>query len=268
MYKVALIGYGRWGKMLLPYLEKSFDVTAVFGRSVKNEGKFTNTLDDTLTDSIDAVIVATPIETHFNIVLKALNYSKHVFCEKPLAMSSYQAEHLAYIANQKGLCIVTDYTYTFSERLQRMQDQIGEEHNGAKLQEISLTLKRSLDYDEPDVYWILASHMLAVLGMFADLDRLKFWKINSHFGTYGAIRFRGEIEGSILVDLHSKEKETKIIFYTNREMKVFDDLAEDDNLDYAIKYFIVALEGKEDSRANLNTSLAVTDILWRLENAH
>jgi len=262
MYKVALIGYGRWGKVLLPYLEKYLKVRRIFSRSVEKKSRFTNNLGEIFSPDVNAVVIATPIETHFDIVLKALNRNKHVFCEKPLALSSYQAEHLAYIANQKGLCLVTDYTYTFSEKLQRMCDQIG---GKGQLREIDLSLRRNLDYDNPDVYWILASHMLAVLDMFTDPKRLEFWKINSPSGTGGAIRFRGEIEGSILVDLQSKEKETKIVFYTNGEIRVLDNLAEDDNLDNAIKFFIATLEGKEDGRANLKTSLAVTDILWGLE---
>jgi hypothetical protein len=259
MYKIGLIGYGYWGKILLPYLEQFFDVKIIFGRSIEKKGRFTNDLDSTLSSDIDAVVIATPIGTHYRIVWDALEYNKHVFCEKPLAIEPSMIRELDFIATQKGLHLITDYTYTFSERLRDARKKI------ERLQTMKLKLCRKIKENEFGVYWILGSHLLAILDMFADIGDLEFEKTDLIPQEEGIISFTGDINGHILVDLNSPNKETEIGFSSGNGFMMYSNLHLDDNLLYAIEYFNDVLNGSIDNKANIARSIAVTDTLWRLE---
>lgn len=71
--------------MIPPYISKtSFSTTS--GKSEQYAFSGSQPLDD-LFDSVDAVIIATPVWTHFDFVRKALEHNKHILCEKPMAQS-------------------------------------------------------------------------------------------------------------------------------------------------------------------------------------
>lgn len=266
MYKVALVGYGHWGKTLLPYFERFFDVKAVFGRSVEKEGRFTNDLDDIFSLNIDAVAIATPIGTHYEIAWKALKHNKHVFCEKPLTTEPSLARELDFVATQKGLHLVTDYTYTFSKRLQKARKNIIDEKEIGKLRTMRLRLERKVKKNDFGVYWVLASHMLAVLDMFTDIESLEFNKADLVSQKKGIISFAGDVRGEILVDSNSSSKETEVGFFGDTGMIACSNLHEEENgLTYAMEYFKGVLDGDIDNSVNVKRAISVTDVLCSLD---
>jgi len=212
--------------------------------------------------NIDAVAIATPISTHYEIAWKALKHNKHVFCEKPLTTEPSLARELDFAATQKGLHLVTDYTYTFSKRLQKC---LVDKNGMGKLRAMRLELKRKVKKNDSGVYWILASHMLAVLDMFTDIENLKFNKAGLVPQKQGVISFTGNIRGQILVDSNSSNKETDVAFVYDYGLTICSNLHEEDDLTYAMEYFKSVLDGKADNSVNLKRAISVTDILWRLE---
>lgn len=264
MHKIALIGFGRWGKILLPHLRKRFDVVHVYGRSIEPRGIFTSRLDEALDGRAEAVVIATSISTHFDIVREALLRGKHVFCEKPLATVPQQAKELIAIADSKKLQLVTDYTYTFSKRLLGVQAGLVAGNMG-RLHTMLMTLRRDVRNREAGVCWILASHLMAILGMFIDLSRLEFDKKEYALGQCAHVFFKGEIEGAIFVDMATVNKKTEVALHFDGGRLEFADLAQDDNLGYALEYFDRVLDGKADNGANLAISSSVTDVLWELQ---
>lgn len=266
MYKIALIGYGYWGKILLPYFDQFFNVRLIFGRSVKKKGRFTNDLNDVFSSGIDAVAIATPIGTHCRIVLDALKHGKHVFCEKPLAIEPSLVRKLNFIAIQKGVHLITDYTYTFSRKLKKIQNDIVNNNKIGKLHTMILTFKRNSGKDDVDIYWNLASHMLAVLDMFVDIRNLKFNKTDLVSQKKGIISFTGNIKGRILVDSDFPDKETEVDFSGDVGMMTCLDLhKKEEGLIYAMEYFKGVLDGSIENKTNIERAIAVTNVLWRLK---
>jgi len=249
--RASLIGYGKWGKVLLPYLDKRFDVAYVYGRSLPKQGRFTNRLSDALGGGIGAVVVATPIGAHYSIVYEALERGKHVFCEKPLTTNFNKALELIGLARLNNVQLVTDYTYTFSERLR-----------GARVgQPMSMRMaleRTTLNGDNP--YWMLASHMVAVLGMFTNLLNLKFTIYNDMTSTKHVISFSGDIEGEIVIDTQAKKTTYISLTGTHRYLE-FINLAEDDNLNYALDYFENVISGEISNVDNLECAYRVTKTL-------
>ena len=99
---IALIGYGYWGKRLCRYLkeEKGFNLKYVCTRN--NDKIWAD-------ESIEAVVIATPIDTHYKIAKMALLMNKHVLCEKPLSLKVEEVLELKKIAEQKNLLLLVPY---------------------------------------------------------------------------------------------------------------------------------------------------------------
>ena len=99
MKKVGLIGYGKWGKTLHKKISKFCDV------------KFICTSKDDYIwrlENVDWVIVATPDNTHYEIVKKCLWFGKNVFCEKPLTTTYEQSEKLYRLAKSRNVKLYVD----------------------------------------------------------------------------------------------------------------------------------------------------------------
>ena len=110
--RVAVVGLGYWGPNLLRNLVELDEAEVVticdqrperlehFKRRypfVETTASYLEVVDD---DRIDAVVIATPVSTHFDLASKALQFGKHVFVEKPLAASSDEAAELVRLAAQ------------------------------------------------------------------------------------------------------------------------------------------------------------------------
>ena len=234
---------------------------------IEKKGRFTNDLDDIFSSDIDAIVIATPIGTHYKIALEALKHNKHVFCEKPLTTEPSLARELDFVATQKRLHLVTDYTYTFSRKLKKVEDDIINNKIG-KLRKMMLTLKRNSKNDGIDIYWNLASHMLAVLDIFFNLGNFIFEKMVLASEKEGIISFAGKIEGQILVNSKSLNKETEIVFHGDKNQIICSELHKEDDLTYAMEYFKGVLDGSLNNKPNIARAISVTDILWGLENMH
>ncbi len=124
--RVGVIGAGSWTRLChIPGVNSHSQatVTALCGRryepcrSQADEfgiPKVYTDYQDLVTDpDIDAVTISTPNAFHYPAALAALENGKHVFCEKPLAMDTKQARHLAQVAEKKGLVNHTAFTFRF-----------------------------------------------------------------------------------------------------------------------------------------------------------
>ena len=107
---VAVVGLGYWGPNLLRVLGDNLDASVrwicdldserlVKYRRRHPDARMTTKIERVLADpAVDAVIIATPVHTHYNLAARVLEAGKHVFVEKPLASSSELADRLADMA--------------------------------------------------------------------------------------------------------------------------------------------------------------------------
>jgi predicted dehydrogenase len=114
-------------------------------------------------DAIDAVVIATPISTHFELGLAALEAGKHVLVEKPLAASSLEAESLIARAREFGLVLMPGHTFLYSPPVVSIHDLIAEGELG-EIYFVS-TSRVNLGLHQPDVsvVWDLAPHDFSIL---------------------------------------------------------------------------------------------------------
>lgn len=111
---------------------------------------------------IDAVVLATPINTHYNLAKKALEKNKHVLVEKPLATSRAEVLELMDIAGSRDLSLMVDHTFLYTGAVQKIKEVIDSGELG-KLQYFDST-RINLGLFNPNwsVIWDLAVHDLSI----------------------------------------------------------------------------------------------------------
>jgi predicted dehydrogenase len=173
--RVGVIGLGYWGPNLVRNLSEleSADVIAIcdldaerlaaVGRrypSVRQESDVNALLND---PSIEAVVISTPVSTHSELGLAALEAGKHTFIEKPLAASSAEAEELVAKASSLGLCLMPGHTFLYSPPVVAIHDLIAGGALG-QLQFISSSrVNLGLHQSDVSVVWDLGPHDFSIL---------------------------------------------------------------------------------------------------------
>jgi predicted dehydrogenase len=238
---VALIGYGYWGQKIYRYLRESEDflVRYVFFRGLKSLSRyainqkygseFVSKIDLILDDeTVPNVIIATPINTHYDLAKKALMKYKNVLVEKPLATDPIHCKDLINIAQQNELILETEYTYTYSESLANAEKMIRQGVIG-NVKSIILTKKQLGRFLPYDVYALLGTHFMSILDMFVPIDECEFYPkplmTNNGLTTAATIFFETKeknCSGYIDISLHCPVRETKVIIYGDKGTMVFD----------------------------------------------
>jgi predicted dehydrogenase len=172
--KVGIIGAGNWGVNLVRNFYHLLGDKGVIVcdtdknkiRKIKSNYPGLKTLYDTeklLSDkNIDAVIVATPADKHYEISKSALSKGKHVFVEKPIALDIAHAEELVSIAEEKSLILMVDHLLEYHPAVNKIKELI----NSGKLgkiyylycQRLNLGVVRSKE----NALWSLGTHDVSV----------------------------------------------------------------------------------------------------------
>lgn len=172
--RIALTGAGYWGPNLARVLNASQDCefAAVCDLNPASLAKIAlhypavaahTSVDELLASDIDAVCIATPISTHFELARRALLAGKHVFVEKPLAHTAVLARELVALARQKGLTLFTGHTFIYSPAVIKVKELIDSGELG-DLHYISLSrVNLGLYQKDVDVVWDLAVHDISIL---------------------------------------------------------------------------------------------------------
>lgn len=156
-------------KSIDPIIEQViFDVNKDAAQKFSSEYccQFAETLDN-LFDVVDAVIIATPVWTHYKLVLEAIRRKKHVLCEKPMAQSLHEAEEMYSMCDDANLICAVGFNYRFFDITKCMLNEIANE----PIQEIHLSIRRLFrnDWkrDESSVISDLGIHLLDLLTFFS-----------------------------------------------------------------------------------------------------
>jgi predicted dehydrogenase len=175
MIRVGIIGYGYWGPNLVRnfFSQKNCIIKAVADSRpnrlelVTKSYPTINTVlnaDDIINDTeIDAVVIATPVFTHFNLAKKALLNGKHVLLEKPMASSVKECEILIELAQQKKLLLMVDHTFLYTGAVEKIKEIIDTNTLGNVKYLDSTRINLGLFQPDINVLWDLAPHDLSIL---------------------------------------------------------------------------------------------------------
>ena len=175
MLRVGVIGYGYWG----PNLVRNFmaapksEVVAVCDlieerllplSKIYPKLKTTNDASRVINDpSIDAIVIATPVSTHFDLALATLHAGKHALVEKPLALNSAQAQQLIDEARSRELVLMVDHTFVYTDAVRKMRDLISSGSLGEIYYYDAVRVNLGLFQHDVNVIWDLAIHDLSIM---------------------------------------------------------------------------------------------------------
>jgi predicted dehydrogenase len=180
MIGVGIIGYGYWGPNLSRCAadaegcfvaaigDLSPSALAKAGKrhpAARLETDWKQVIND---PTVDAVMVATPVESHFRIAMAALRAGKHVLVEKPIAPTSREASLLVAEAKARGLILMVDHTFVYTGAVRKIRDLITKGDVGDIYYYDSTRVNLGLFQHDVNVIWDLAVHDLAILDFLLD----------------------------------------------------------------------------------------------------
>jgi predicted dehydrogenase len=180
MMRFAIIGYGYWGPNIARAVSE-IDAAAIqiisdfsspalerAGRRHPSARLVSDWRDAISDPSVDAVIVATPVATHFEIALAALKAGKHVLVEKPMADSVLKASLLVEEAARRSLVLMVDHTFIYTGAIQTIRNLIDADKIGDIYYYDSIRVNLGLFQRDVNVIWDLAAHDFAIMDYLFD----------------------------------------------------------------------------------------------------
>ncbi len=175
MINIAVVGFGYWGPNLVRNFQES-ENTCVVACCDRNPERLAlvkskypsiellSDFDDVLKNpQVDAVVISTPVATHYEFARKAFENGKHVLVEKPVTASVAEAEKLVDLAEKSGLTFMVDHTFIYTGAVRKMKEIIDEGSLGDLYYFDSVRINLGLIQRDVNVLWDLAPHDLAIL---------------------------------------------------------------------------------------------------------
>ena len=238
---VAVIGCGYWGKNLvrkfhdLGVLAAVSDPSPEVQKRMQDEyGVAARGYDDILADdSIGAVVIAAPAEMHCDMALKAFSAGKHVYVEKPIALSIRDAEKMCVAADRSGKTLMVGHLLQYHPVFLKLKDMVRDGELGKLRYIYSNRLNTGLLRTEENVLWSFAPHdfsmILALAGEEPDkVDGFGSSFLDSRLSDFASVHmsFPNNIRAHVNVSWLHPTKEQRLIVVGDKAMAVFDDRAD------------------------------------------
>ena len=172
--RFGVIGWGYWGPKIARNLDSLPHATVAIvadtdahrlAKLVVNQPwiQTTTLLEEIFRSDVDAIVIATPVSTHFQLAREALMHGKHVLVEKPLTASVTEAEELVALAQEQQRFLMVGHTFEYNPAVNELRKLI---QNGDLGKIYSIELERlnlGLFRNDINVIWDLAPHDLSIL---------------------------------------------------------------------------------------------------------
>lgn len=172
---IAVIGYGYWGPNLVRNFAEAHGarLVAVADSSEKNRALVrqrhptvcvASHMDEVLAlDDVNAVVVATPADTHYALCTAALESGRDVLVAKPMTMTSAESKNLLALADKLGRVLMVDHTFVYTGAVRKIRELVDAGRLGQLLYYDSVRVNLGLFQRDANVLWDLAAHDLAIL---------------------------------------------------------------------------------------------------------
>jgi predicted dehydrogenase len=173
--RLGVVGLGYWGPNLLRVLVDLADIEVAWicdldrARLERFARRYpraqpTSRVDDVLTDeTVDAVVIATPVATHFDLARRSLAAGKHTFVEKPLAPSATLADDLLDLADLEDRVLMCGHTFLYSPPVREVKRLLDADEIGEVFFVSSSRVNLGLHQRDTSVIWDLGPHDFSIL---------------------------------------------------------------------------------------------------------
>lgn len=277
MIRVGLIGYGYWGPNLLRNLMASpeFEVTAVAdgdperravaARQCPSAVALSTGADLVSRDDIDAVVIATPVASHFPLAQAALRSGKHVLVEKPMCSTAAEGDELVALAAARSCTLMIDHTFLFTGAVQMLNQLCRSGEIGRVSYYDSMRVNLGLFQPDVNVMWDLAPHDLSIMDFLlneepADIEVSGYCHVNPGVPdiVYLTLHFPSDMVAHFNLSWMSPVKVRRTAIGGSKKMVVWDDL----NPEEKVKIYNSGVEFQpEEERRQIMPEYRIGDVL-------
>src|SRR5438270_219201 len=241
--RVAVVGCGYWGQNLLRNfceLEEAevimacdFDSSALVRAQRRYPTiEITQSYKDVLIDPrVEAVVIATPVSSHYPFAKQALEAGKHVLVEKPLAQTTAQVLDLIDLAERVGKSLMVDHTFLYTGAVRRMKAMVESGEMGKLLYFDSVRISLGLVQSDINVLWDLGPHDLSIMDYLCDRTPLTISATGvKHLYTpyeniaYVTVQFEDNLIAHFHLNWLAPVKVRRTLLGGSKKMLVYDDM--------------------------------------------
>jgi predicted dehydrogenase len=240
---VGLVGLGYWGPNLLRAFDEipgtelrwlcDLDPRArLAARQRFPEARVTADFDDLLDDDgLDAVVIATPSPTHASLALRSLEADKHVFVEKPLALSGDDADRVVLTARRRGRCLMVGHVLLYHPAVRKLKELIDDGVLGDLFYVYGNRQNLGKIRQDENALWSLGAHDIAVLHYLLADQPIEVSARGESYLQEGVadvvfcfLRFATGITAHLHLSWLDPHKLRKLTVVGSKQMAVFDDM--------------------------------------------
>ena len=243
---IAQIGTGYWGPNLLRNLISNERCKVKIVVDISKERRavvkrlypsvhVSNSIDDILDDSeIDAVVIATPVSTHFELAIKLLEAGKHILVEKPMARTVEEVEQIEFLSLKKNLVAMAGHTFLYNSAVRYVKKVIDSGDMGDIRYVYSQRLNLGRIRSDVDALWNFAPHDISIIQYWLN-DPVPYRVTREGMGyvqngvddvVFLNIIYANNVLANIHVSWLDPHKIRKITIVGSKKMVVYDDIAE------------------------------------------
>lgn len=241
--KAAVVGLGYWGPNLLRNLQISADFEVVgacdtdparLDRARRHHPgiRYFATTEELLAQAKpELLVIATPVASHYELVLLGLRAGCHVLCENPLAATVKQAREIVAVAQELGRHVFVDNTFEYTDAVRSIRDQYRRGELGTLLYIDSVRINLGVFQSDVDVVWDLAPHDLSIL-QYVVGERVTAVQANGRTHNprkltdvaYLTLRYDSGLTAHLHLSWLSPVKVRRMFFSGTKSSLIFDDL--------------------------------------------
>jgi predicted dehydrogenase len=247
--RCGLVGFGYWGPNLARNLRAlpGVELTAIADARPERRAEAaaahpgTKLYEDAValvtSDTIEAVVIATPVSTHYDFAMTAMKSGKDVLVEKPIAASTAQAASLVEAAERESRILMVDHVYVYSGAVRKIAELIGRGELGDVCYYDSIRINLGLFQTDVSVIWDLAVHDVSLLRF---LLGQKFTSVQATGGRHlgGAldnvahitVGLERDVQAHVNVSWIAPVKIRQTIIVGDQKMLLYDDLEPDEKI--------------------------------------
>jgi predicted dehydrogenase len=242
--RIGHAGLGYWGPNLARNFGELADLRWLCDLSPELLSEFAKThpqahtttvFQEVLADpEVDAVVLATPVVTHYELTKQALTAGKHVFVEKPQAQSSAEAEELAALAEERGLVLMPGYLLLYHPAMEQLKQLVESDELGDLLYLYGNRQNLGQIRRDENALWSLGAHDLSMILHLVGEEPVEAWARGESFLRSGIedvvfcyLRFASGVVAHMHVSWLDPHKMRKLTVVGRDKMAVFDDMEPD-----------------------------------------
>ena len=241
--RVGVVGLGGWGKNLLrnfaalPQSDLRWACDADPGTRAVYEPahpgvRFTADYPDILSDpELEAVVLATPVPTHFELARQALDAGKHVLVEKPMTWRAAEARELRDLVRSAGRVLMVGHLLRFHPAVDMLRELIDTGELGDVRYVYGNRLNLGVIREDENALWSLGVHDISVVLHLIDSEPVEVWARGEGYVrpsvedvVFGYIRFASGQIGHLHLSWLDPHKMRKMTVVGSAKMAVFDDM--------------------------------------------